>query len=167
MNTKFFDTIYINIIILISLMIINSSSFASIHEEQINQLLNSQDAPEGVVFELLTWGENTWDWAVPLIADYRIQLRKKFPDIDIAIVSHGSEQFQLVKSVENQQLKAINQLRKLGDEGIDVHVCGTHSGWKDIPVTEYVDVVDVSPSGPAQINDYIKIGYIRILIDEP
>lgn len=155
------------IFIILSLLILSSSSFASSHKEQINKLLASNEAPEGIVFELLTWGDNTWKWAAPLIADYRNQLRKKFPDIDVAIVSHGGEQFQLMKSVEDQQSKAIKQLRELGNEGVDIHVCGVHSGWEDVPDTAYIEIVDVSASGPAQVNDYIKLGYVRVLIDGP
>jgi intracellular sulfur oxidation DsrE/DsrF family protein len=148
------------------LLVLNSNTFAS-HKDKINQLLKAEETPAGVVFEVLTWEENTWDWAAPLIAQYKKLLEKKFPGIDIAIVSHGSEQFQLIKSVANQQPEGIKQLNMLGNEGVDIHVCGVHSGWEDVPASAYIDIVDVSPSGPAQINDYRNLGYVLILIDEP
>ena len=133
----------------------------------IKRLLALDEAPEGVVFELVHWDEATWSWAAPMIADLRSQLRAKFPDIDVAIVSHGGEQFQLTRARIGEQPQAITQLRSLADEGVNLHVCGTHSQWNDVPETDYIDIVDVSPSGPAQVNDYISLGYRLVVLRKP
>jgi hypothetical protein len=42
-----------------------------------------------------------------------------------------------------------------------------HSRWNAVAETACIDLVDVSPSGPAQINDYIKLGYNHILLQKP
>ena len=133
----------------------------------IEKLLQATETPDGVVFELLSWDEDTWQWAAPLIVDYRNQLKQRFPDIDIAIVSHGGEQFQLTQEKAEKQPEAIATLRGLTDEGVSLHVCGVHSSWEDVAESEYIDIVDVAPSGPARINDYVNLGYTKILIRKP
>lgn len=134
---------------------------------EIEKLLQRQQAPDGVVFELISWDDRTWTWAAPMIASLRQQLRQRFPDLDVVVVSHGGEQFQLTKDHKEQQPEAIAQLQNLTEDGVNLHVCGTHSSWNDVPDTAYMDFVDVSPSGPAQINDYIKLGYEHILLRKP
>ena len=133
----------------------------------IERIIAADEPPEGVVFELVFWDDNTWTWAAPMISDLRAQLQNRFPGLDVAIVSHGGEQFQLTQSRVDEQPEAIAQLLSLADEGVDFHVCGTHSEWNDIPTSEYIDIVDVSPSGPAQVNDYIALGYRLIVLRKP
>jgi intracellular sulfur oxidation DsrE/DsrF family protein len=154
---------------LLSLMLIWSAGLlaADYRNTDVDRLLKSSDEPDGVVFELISWDEKTWSWAAPMITDLRQQLRQRFPNIDIAIVSHGGEQFQLTYSRQDEQPEAIAQLTDLTKEGVYLHVCGTHSQWNDVPEEAYLDIVDVSPSGPAQINDYIRLGYTHILLRQP
>lgn len=133
----------------------------------VNKLIQAKEAPDGVVFELISWDERTWTWAAPMITALRHQLKQKFPDIDVVLVSHGGEQFQLTQERQHEQPEAIAQLQSLSEDGMSLHVCGTHSSWKDVPDTAYIDIIDVSPSGPAQINDYIKLGYTHILLQKP
>ena len=133
----------------------------------IDRIVAADGPPEGVVFELVFWDDNTWTWAAPMISDLRAQLQNRFPGLDVAIVSHGGEQFQLTRSRIGEQPEAISQLLSLADEGVNLHVCGGHSSWYDIPDSEYIDIVDVSPSGPAQVNDYLALGYRLIVLRKP
>ena len=133
----------------------------------INRLLASEDPPDGVVFELVHWDDDTWSWAAPMIADLRSQLQGKYPEIDVAVVSHGKEQFQLTHDRIGEQPEALSQLQTLTDEGVNLHVCGTHSQWNEVPESDYIDIVDVSPSGPAQVNDYLKLGYRLVVLRRP
>lgn len=133
----------------------------------VERLLAASGEPDGVVFELISWDDKTWVWATPMIRDLREQLMQRFPGIEVAVVSHGGEQFQLTRQRETEQPQAIAQLAGLTEEGVDLHVCGTHSYWNDIPEDAYFDFVDVSPSGPAQINDYIRLGFTHILLQKP
>jgi len=137
------------------------------HYPSVEKILASDDEPDGIVFELLSWDEHTWTWAAPLIEDYRNQLLQKFPDLDIAVVSHGGEQFQLTKKKAPDQPAAIETLTSLTNDGVNIHVCGVHSSWQGISEESYIDIIDVSPSGPAQINDYVKLGYIKIILRKP
>ena len=134
---------------------------------QVKRMIDSGKAPDGVVFELISWDEKTWTWAAPMLKDLRRQLQSRFADIDVVVVSHGGEQFQLTREREQEQPEAIAELASLSEEGVSVHVCGTHSSWQDVDESAYLDFVDVSPSGPAQINDYIKLGYEHILLSKP
>lgn len=137
------------------------------HYPSVEKILASDNEPDGIVFELLSWDENTWTWAAPLLKDYRNRLLQKFPDLDIAVVSHGAEQFQLTKADAPDQPAAIATLSSLSDDGVNIHVCGVHSSWQGVSEDSYIDIVDVSPSGPAQINDYVNLGYIRIVLRKP
>ncbi len=152
---------------LLLLLVTGLSQAADFNNATIDRLLNAQQAPDGVVFELISWDDKTWQWAAPMIAELRRQLQQKFPDIHVAVVSHGGEQFQLTKSAASQQPGAIAQLQWLTDEGVNLHVCGAHSYWNDVAQSAYLDMVNVSPSGPAQVNDYIKLGYTHILLRKP
>ena len=74
----------------------------------VNRLIAADEAPNGVVFELVHWDDATWTWAAPMIADLRAQLRARYPDIDVAIVSHGRDQFQLTRERIAEQPEAIS-----------------------------------------------------------
>ncbi len=152
---------------LLLFLVTSLSQAAEFNDARINRLLNAEQAPDGVVFELISWDDKTWQWAAPMITDLRRQLQQKFPGIDVAVVSHGGEQFQLTKTAAAQQPQAIAQLQSLTDDGVNLHVCGTHSYWNDVDESAYLDMVSVSPSGPAQVSDYIKLGYTHILLRKP
>ncbi|MDJ0833600.1 MAG: DsrE family protein [Gammaproteobacteria bacterium] len=152
---------------LLLLLVSGPGLAAEYNHATINRLLASEQAPDGVVFELISWDDKTWQWAAPMIADFRRQLQQKYPGIDVAVVSHGGEQFQLTKSAAPQQPRAIAQLQGLTEDGVNLHVCGTHSYWNDVEESAYLDMVNISPSGPAQVNDYIKLGYTHILLRKP
>ena len=134
---------------------------------EIDEILASDTAPDGIVFEVISWDKKTWTWAAPLLKELREKLLQKFPGLDVAVVSHGAEQFQLTKKEAPAQPLAIKTLQGLSDQGVNIYVCGTHSSWQDISTDSYIDIIDVSPSGPAQINDYIKLGYTKILLRKP
>lgn len=153
-----------NIILLSILCLFSLNLSATHHYPSVEKILASDNEPDGIVFELLSWDKNTWTWAAPLITDYRNRLLKKFPDLDIAVVSHGGEQFQLTKEEAQDQPVAIATLTTLSNDGVNIHVCGAHSSWEGVSEDSYIDIVDVSPSGPAQINDYINLGYTRIIL---
>ena len=155
------------IILLFVICLFSLNLSATDHYPSVEKIIASDIKPDGIVFELLSWDENTWTWAAPLLKDYRKQLLARFPDLDIAVVSHGGEQFQLTREEAANQPMAIETLQTLHDEGVSLHVCGTHSSWKDISEDSYIDIVDVSPSGPAQINDFIKLGFTRIVLRRP
>ena len=134
---------------------------------QIEDILTLEEEPPGVVFELIESTGYAWTWAAPKIRGYVLQLREKFPDIDIAIVSHGREQFLLTKRSIKTPGKEIAILERMNKfDSIDINVCGTHSSWNNIPSDAYLNFVNVAESGPALLNDYQNLGYVLVLIEE-
>ena len=152
---------------LLWLLVAGGSLADTYSHPEVERLLQAEQPPDGVVIEVISWNPDTWDWATPMISQFRQQLDQRFPGIDVAVVSHGGEQFQLTRdNLENAP--AIYQgIASLTEQGVDFHVCGTHSEWKGVAESEYVDLVDVSPSGPAQINDYKSLGYQLIVLKSP
>jgi intracellular sulfur oxidation DsrE/DsrF family protein len=144
---------------------ITASAADTVYRHPDVEALLADDAPiDGVVFEVLTGQKNSWEWAAPMLAQFRKQITEKFPGMDIVVVSHGREQFELTKNHAAVDDRTLQTLRNLSSEGVNIHVCGVHSAWKNIEAGSYLDFVDVSASGPAQINDYVKLGYKRITL---
>lgn len=132
------------------------------NENDIDELLSQQETPSGVVFEVISWDNDTLKWAIPAVREYSDRLRKRFPDIDIAVVSHGMEQFALLKNKENYYGEVHDTVRSLVKDDIPVHVCETFARMNDVNADEFPDYVNVSSHGPTQIQDYIELGYHHI-----
>ncbi|WP_428086941.1 DsrE family protein [Candidatus Thioglobus sp.] len=132
----------------------------------IDRLIAQNSEPEGIVFELVAYDRHAWSWAAPKISQLSAQLKAKYPKVDIAIISHGNEQFQLsVKNAKkNQHSTAL--LSKLVKDGVDIYVCGVNSLWNNVPENSYIEEVSVATSGPAKINDYINLGYTLIKLNK-
>jgi len=132
----------------------------------VQQLLDRDEAPAGVVFEIIA-DDDGLDWAVPAINSDVQRLRDRWPDLDIAVVSHGREQFALMASESVAYPEVHEGVKQLvEDANVPVHVCGTHAGWYGVNPEDFPEYVDVSPAGPAQINDYRSLGYELVVLDE-
>jgi len=140
---------------------------ANSHAKEIDQILAQKEDPMGVVFEIVTGNSNGLDWALPMIKGYIGKLKKRFPEIEVAIVTHGSEQFALADSKAEKQTKVHSLTQQLNKEGIPLHVCGTHAEWKGLSDEDFPDYVNVSTTGPAQINDYVAVGYTLVVVSQP
>jgi hypothetical protein len=119
------------ILIALSMLATPATYAAGYSNDEVADIIAGSEAPAGVVFEMTSWDDRAWEWAAPLIADLRRQLRERFPGLDVVVV------------------------------------CGVHSQWNDVPEDAYLDFVDVSASGPAQIRDYMNVGYVRIALERP
>lgn len=131
--------------------------------QQVKNILSLKEAPAGVVFEIVTATENSLNWALPQTKNFITKLRKHFPKIDIAIITHGNEQFALTKK-NNKKYKKVHSLTQqlTQEDKIPLHVCGTFASWNNVSEEEFPDYVDVTAAGPATINDYVALGYILI-----
>lgn len=135
------------------------------HANSVEEVLKYQNQPPGIVFEVISGDENKLNELLPgLIIDIK-KLRNKFPGIPVAVVTHGSEQFSLMTKKREKYKEMHNEIERMAkEENIDVHVCGTHAEWRGVTPEEFPSYVDVSAEGPAQINDYIELDYVRIII---
>lgn len=138
-------------------------SLATDTNEQVEEILALKEAPAGIVFEIVTGEANSLEWALPETQGYIKELRARFPDIDIAIVTHGDEQFAL-KATNNKKYKKVHSLTQqlVQKDHVPLHVCGTYAGWKNVGEEEFPEYVNVAAAGPATINDYVALGYILI-----
>ncbi|MCW8982595.1 MAG: DsrE family protein [Gammaproteobacteria bacterium] len=147
------------------LLVLQSSLLMASNQHEINLILSLEEPPFGVVFEIVEGGNNDLDWAIPLTNGFIKQLRKRFPEIDIAVVSHGSEQFALLKSEATERAEVHQAVQSLVASDVPVHVCGTHASWRHKVADDFPDYVDVTPAGPTKIRDYQFMGYTLIKID--
>ena len=134
----------------------------------LKQLLNQKEVPEGVVFEIITADDNGLEWAIPRTRQYITQLREKFPQLAIAVVTHGREMFTLQNRDIDANQHVHNQVQSLlQDENVSLHACGTYAGWRGLTREDFPAYVDVTASGPATINDYVALGYVKVIIQAP
>ena len=145
----------------------SSLSLASSYTEQVDAIISKGTAPEGVVFEIVSGDPEGLRWALPEAKKSIEKLRAKFPDLDIAVVTHGREQFALQKK-HKERFKKVHSLTEslVKDSGVNLHVCGTYAEWHNVTEEEFAEYADVAAAGPAQINDYINLGYTKILIED-
>ena len=131
--------------------------------KKIEYLLSLSEAPTGVIFEIVTGSNNSLQWALPKTQQYIKKLRTRFPALEIAIVTHGDEQFAL-KTSNNKKFKKVHSLTQqlVAEDNVPLHVCGTYASWRNVSEEEFPDYVDVTAAGPATINDYIALGYTLI-----
>lgn len=137
-------------------------------EAGIQQILLSNKPPAGVVFEIASGDDEGLKWAIPLVQSHAKQLREKFSGIELAMVFHGEEQFQLTKEGSQYFPDAHKQVKSLiNDQGVDVHVCGNYAASFGIEEDDFVDYIDVAARGPAQVNAYDNAGYAVLFISQP
>ncbi len=139
---------------------------SALQASEVNRLLRSDTTPDGVVFEILESDVDDLGWAIPQTLRHIKALRARFPDLDIAVVTHGPEMFALKSSDRDAFPEAHEIVQSLTqDQGVDVHVCGTHASWYGDADEDFPDYVDVAPSGPAQISQYLELGYKLIVVE--
>jgi len=131
---------------------------------RVQSIIDSGTAPEGVVFEIVNRDTEYLDWALKEVEVLTQKLHIKYPHLDIAIVSHGPEQFALMDRNLNLNVPLKTLVMSLVNKDIDIHVCGTYAEYKGVDPVEFSKLVNVSAEGPAQLSDYIKLGYVRIKI---
>jgi len=149
------------------LAIISLLISTSLWATDFDTIIAQKEAPEGVVIEIVSDEDGLLSELLPEIRQQIIRLRERFPDLPVAIVTHGSEQFDLTtknRKVESIAHKITEQL--VTDEEVDVHVCGTHAGWYGVEPEDFPEYVDVSTTGPAQVNDYESMGYELIVLPD-
>ncbi len=151
------------IALVLSNLLFTQATLATNTDKQIEHILSLQQTPTGIIFEIVTGAANSLEWALPKTKDYIKKLRARFPKLDIAIVTHGNEQFAL-KTTNNKKYKKVHSLTQqlVQKNNVQLHVCGTYANWRNVTEEEFPDYVDVTAEGPATINDYVALGYILV-----
>ncbi len=150
----------------LSLLLLSSlPSHANQNRYTVEDILALPEAPSGVIFEIVTGDKMALDWVLPVLNQHISQLRARFPKLAVAVVTHGREQFAL-QTEEQTNNQEVHQLTKqMINDGINVHVCGTHAQWRGLSDEDFPEHINVSASGPAQVNDYLGLGYLLVKIE--
>lgn len=148
----------------LALVLLITPLFAS-DKDNIAQILTKSETPDGVVFEVIGSDGDYLTSALDKIQDYKKQLQAKFPKLDIAVVSHGSEQFALTSDNAKKFKKAHNSVKRLVASDVPVYICETHASWRDVTAEEFPEYISVASQGPAQIKQYQELGYTLVVID--
>lgn len=149
-------------LLLVALFFSRVDAFAA---DEVEALLSAREAPAGVVFEIVSGDMEALGRLLPGLRADIGRLRARFPGLPVAVVSHGQEQFALTSRhrTKEPELHAIAESMVTGED-VDLHVCGAHAGWFGLDPEDFPDYVDVSASGPAQINDYRALDYVLITL---
>jgi len=142
-----------------------SLAVAASDKQKVEQIIASEKAPVGVLFELI--GRENGKYlpeSLKKVEDYKIQLKRKFPDIKVAVVTHGSEQFELTKENAIKQSKTHDIVKRITAENVPVHVCSNHASWRGKTEIDFPDYVLASSGAGSQMKEYQDQGYIRIII---
>ncbi len=116
---------------------------AATHSDQVNALLLQAQAPAGVVFEIASGDASALQWAIPQIQQYTQTLRKKFPGLDVAVVTHGREQFALQKEKQGEYQKVHDSVKELSTkDNVPVHICQTFAGWNGVEAEAFPAIRD-------------------------
>jgi intracellular sulfur oxidation DsrE/DsrF family protein len=136
-------------------------------DTEVGALLAGGKPPPGVVFEIVSGDPRALEWAVPKVAGYTEKLRARFPELPIAVVTHGNEQFALKLDAESRFVGLHEQVRQLSTrENVPVHICATYAGMKGVAPEAFPKYVDVAPSGPSQIRSYRDLGYVLVRVTD-
>lgn len=136
-------------------------------DAEVEALLRSAEPPFGVVFEIVEHDRNALDWALPRIQEYAHRLRRRFPDLGLAVVSHGREEFALLRARQGDKAALHQTVQSLVEADVPVVVCGTHASWFDKRPEDFPDYVEVAPAGPTAIRNYEAMGYQLIVLEQP
>ncbi len=125
----------------------------------VDALLARDTPPNGVLFEIVTGDPYALDDLLPLAADAAVRLRGRHPDLEIVVLTHGSEQFALLDDERSAQPELHGKVRSLVAEGVPVEVCGNHASWRGKWEDDFPDYVVVADSASAQVARYRERGF--------
>ncbi|MBI1425658.1 MAG: hypothetical protein GC149_19695 [Gammaproteobacteria bacterium] len=148
------------------LMLIQSHSAAAGEKAQLSTVLSSGTPPAGVVFEIVGGDADSLHAAIGRTQTYRDQLRAKFPALQFEVITHGMEQFSLMKDKTEQYVALHRQVRSLArDQNTPLMVCGAFADMNGVSKNDFPDFVTVTDQAPAAIEDYRYRGFTVIEMD--
>jgi len=146
-----------------SVFLIAARTLAAPPDAEVDRVLALEKAPPGVVFEVVSGDPDRLNAVVPQVTSYAERLRARFADLPVAVVTHGSEQFSLLASEENDYRDLHAQVRALtGEKDVDVHVCGNHASWRNKTAADFPDYVDVAVAAAQKMGEYRERGFVVI-----
>jgi len=157
-------TLLRSLILWLIILVTGSPAFAR-EQGQMAFLLQAGSPPQGVVFEIVDHDEHSLAWALPRVREHIARLHQRFPQLPIAIVSHGNEQFGLLKKNRSHLIDIHSIGQQLNNEQVTIHVCSTHAKLAGFSASDFPDYVELSMQGPARIAQYLRAGYVLVNIE--
>ncbi len=149
----------ITLLLFFAVPLVTAQASATAPDGEVDRILALDKAPPGVVFEVVTGDPDALNAVIPRVSGYAERLRARFPDLPVAVMTHGSEQFSLLASEQDSYGDLHAQVRALSGEGdVDVHVCGNHASWRDKGAEDFPDYVDVASSAASKMSEYRALG---------
>ena len=128
-------------------------------QSEIDKILTSE-RPEGILLLVMEQDEEAFKWVLPRVTHYTRQLRKKWKDLTIVVLSHGDEMFALRTEYRALYEKLHQEVLTLVSErDVLFQVCGSYARYSDIAPSEFPDYVDVVPFAPAEIENYRQLEF--------
>lgn len=150
------------ILVVVTLVV---SSIVSASNNDLKRIYEREQVPVGVVFEIVDWEDDYLARAIPWVNQQIIALRKVFPGLEIAVVSHGSEQFALLKDADAAYPEIHSNVQSLiTDHDIKLELCLGHAGMQGFGKSDFPEYVDIEASGPSQISAYEALGYDKVVV---
>jgi len=137
----------------------------AIANEGVDKLLARDEAPHGIVFEIVEGDQAALEVLLPEVRSAIAAIRARFPQTEFAVVSHGREEFALQTKYQAEHAAIHQQVQSLVADAVPVHVCETHAGWYGVSAEDFPDYVNVAPTGPGQIRLYQELGFELIVIE--
>lgn len=132
----------------------------------IEWIIRQDTPPPGVVFEIREYDEEALIWVAPRLEHYVKLLRERFPELPIALLSHGDEMLSLTIDNREKYPRVHTIARKLVSQyGIPIHACGTFAQMNGLSDDDFPDYIDVVPFGPSQLADYKQIGFEQLALE--
>jgi len=142
-----------------------TSQLSANADSDVEFILSASKPPIGVIFEVVENNEKDLELALTKINHYSEKLKKAIPSIKLAVVSHGTEQFALLKENRKRYNATHAKVQSLISNNVPVSVCGTHASWYAFSEKDFPDYVDVTEAGPQKIKEYQRQGYALIIIE--
>lgn len=148
-----------------TLLLVLSGAATADSEATVASLLAQDKPPPGVAFEVVQGDPDGLNWAIPVIRGYIERLRTRYPEIPVAVISHGQEQFSLLRENTATFDEAHELARSfMSDLDVPVQVCGNHAGMYGHNADDYPDYVEVVDAAPRQIGRYREMGYKMVVV---
>ena len=128
--------------------------------------LTAGEKPSGVLFVVMEHDEEALQWILPRINRYTRLLNDRWPDLSLAVLSHGEEMMGLLSEFKPLYPEMHRTLQRLVHEfDLMFHVCGSYAAMADVDESEFPVYVDVVPFGPAEIENYRSLDYEVISLE--
>ena len=135
-------------------------------QDEINHIL-SGSMPEGVLFLVMEHDEEALLWVLPRVIHYTGQLREKWSELSVVLLSHGDEMFALMSESGTLYPEIVEMAEKLVTQHkVLFNVCGAFASQEGVSGSEFQNFVDVVPFAPAEIENYRNLEFKVINIEQ-